>query len=169
MSSLERCELILTSRCNFRCPYCRNLKNKYQGDMDIDSAKNILRIWIDNDLKNVRFSGGEPTMYYGLLELVEMCKDNGVERIAISTNGSNSFRTYSKLIQTGVNDFSISLDACCATVGNVMSGGPKCWDKVVENIKALSEMTYVSVGMVFTETNIHECLESVLFADSLGV
>lgn len=168
-SPLWRCEMILTDRCNFRCPYCKGLKNEYQGDILLDSAKDILKIWIDNGLKNVRFSGGEPTMYRGLYELVSMCKDNGVERIAISTNGSNSFRNYSKLINLGVNDLSISLDACCSTVGNLMSGGAKCWNVVVENIKALSEITYVSVGMVFTESNINECLESVMFADSLGV
>lgn len=168
-SPLERCEIILTSRCNFRCPYCRNLKSEYQGDMDLDSAKDVIKLWLNNGLKNIRFSGGEPTMYNGLTELVELCRDNGVERIAISTNGSNSFRFYSKLVSAGVNDFSISLDACCATVGNIMSGGVKCWSKVVENIKALSEVTYVSVGMVFTEKNVNDCLISVLFADSLGV
>lgn len=168
-SPLYRCEIILTDKCNFKCPYCRGLRPDLKGSMDLDSAKDVIKLWLNNGLKNIRFSGGEPTMYNGLTELVELCRDNGVERIAISTNGSNSFRFYSKLVSAGVNDFSISLDACCATVGNIMSGGVKCWSKVVENIKALSEVTYVSVGMVFTEKNVNECLESVLFADSLGV
>jgi len=168
-SPLWRCEMILTDVCNFKCPYCRGLRKDLSGSISIDNAKDILKIWISNGLKNIRFSGGEPTMYKGLTELVEMCRDNNVERVAISTNGSASFNTYKKLIKAGINDFSISLDACCATVGNLMSGGIKSWNRIIENIKLLSEITYVSVGMVFTEDNIKDCLKSVLFAHSLGV
>lgn len=166
---LERCELVLTSRCNFRCEYCRGMKKEYQGDLPTAVARNTLNLWMKNGLRNVRFSGGEPLMYRGLLDLVKMCKDGGVKRIAISSNGSFPTEKYIELILAGVNDLSISLDSGCCSVGEKMSGGVKGWTKVVENIKLLSKLTYISAGMVFTEVNVDDCLNSVLFAHSLGV
>jgi molybdenum cofactor biosynthesis enzyme MoaA len=34
-SDLMRCELILTDRCNFKCVYCRGLKENLKGDMSL--------------------------------------------------------------------------------------------------------------------------------------
>lgn len=164
---LWRCEVILTDRCNFKCPYCRGSDCT---DLPFGDAMELLRLWTNEGLKNVRFSGGEPTLYHELPALVKYCSLMDVEHIAISTNGSSSKEKYLQLIAAGVNDFSISLDACCAEVGDEMSGGVKgSWEKVIENIKFLSKLTYVTVGMVFDEKNVHDCINSVLFADSLGV
>lgn len=168
---LQRCELILTDACNFRCPYCRGLDERLKGTMPLEQAKATVQFWLDHGLKNIRFSGGEPMLYNGLVELVEMCKAGGVEHIAISTNGSVAIAVYKKIIEAGVNDFSISLDGGCCAVGDKMAGLPNSgvWNKVVDNIRAISKLTYVTVGMVFTEENVNDCVEAVLFADSLGV
>lgn len=166
---LQRCEMILTDRCSFKCPYCRGLRSDLAGDIPFDQALKTLELWIKDGLRNVRFSGGEPTLYSGLSDLVATCRNGDVERIAISTNGASSLSLYERLIAAGANDFSISLDACCASLGDIMAGIKGAWKKVINNIKALSEMTYVTVGMVFTEDNIDKCIDSVLFADSLGV
>lgn len=168
-SPLWRCELILTDACNFRCTYCRGLRDDIKGSMPLDQAKETVQAWIDQGLKNVRFSGGEPTLYNGLDSLVSMCRFGGVERIAISTNGSADFDAYEWLIRCGVNDFSVSLDGGCCSIGDTMAGKSGTWPKVVDNIRRLSEVTYVTVGMVFTEENVDQCVESVIYADSLGV
>lgn len=167
---LWRCELVLTDRCNFKCPYCRGLREDLKGTMPLNEAMAVVDYWIDERLKNVRFTGGEPTLYKGLVALVNRCREGGVERIAISTNGSAPKGRYTELIQAGVNDFSISLDSGCCSTGEILTGGIKgAWEKVIETIRFLSERTYVSVGMVFTPENIERCVEDVLFADSLGV
>jgi len=168
-SPLVRCELILTDQCNFKCLYCRELREDVKGTISFNHAKNVLNEWFKQKLKNVRFSGGEPTLYKSLPKLVQICHDNEVERIAISTNGSANFELYEELKNKGVNDFSISLDGGCCAVGDKMSGRKGYWQKTVSNIKRLSKMTYVTVGMVFTEENVNQCVENVMFADSLGV
>jgi MoaA/NifB/PqqE/SkfB family radical SAM enzyme len=169
-SDLQRCELILTDRCNFKCVYCRGLRSDLKGNMPLAESHRILDLWISQGLKNVRFSGGEPTLYKGLLELVEKCRMAGVEHIAVSSNGSADWSVYNQLLNAGVNDFSISLDSGCCSIGDDMAGGVcGSWDRVVENIRYLSAQTYVTVGMVFTEKNVHDCVNAVLFADSLGV
>jgi sulfatase maturation enzyme AslB (radical SAM superfamily) len=138
--------------------------------MPFDQATKTLDLWISEGLRNVRFSGGEPSLYPGLDILVNRCKEGGVERIALSTNGTAPLAIYLRLAEVGVNDFSVSLDGGCCAVGTNMTGGVNgAWEKAVEAIRLLSTMTYVTVGMVFTEANIDQCIDAVLFVDSLGV
>jgi len=167
-SPLMRCELLVTDRCNFNCPYCRSAKNK--KDLSRADAFSTVGHWIKSGLVNLRISGGEPTLWPYLVDLVTYARRAGVERIAISTNGSADTSLYTELLKAGVDDFSISLDGGCCAVGDAMAGGIEgAWDKVVENIKYVSSKTYCTVGIVFTEDNVDECVGVVEFAASLGV
>ena len=170
LSPLWRCELLLTDRCNFACPYCRGMRDDLRGILSWDDAYHVVDMWMSEGLRNVRFSGGEPTLWPYLTYLCSRCRDGGVERIAVSTNGSADEVVYQSLLDAGVNDFSISLDACCASVGDKMAGGKHgAWRRAVDSIRFLSASTYTTVGMVFTEDNWESAADSVLFADSLGV
>jgi molybdenum cofactor biosynthesis enzyme MoaA len=169
-SPMWRCEMILTERCNFKCPYCRGLRDDCQGDMPLEQVMEVLDQWIDQGLKNVRFSGGEPMLYPHLMKIVAHCKANGVEHIALSTNGSFKLDRYLDLVTLGVNDFSISFDACCAGVCGQMSGGAdKAFKRISENIRELSKLTYVTVGVVLTDDNLGDLTGIVQLAHDLGV
>ena len=169
-ADLQRCELILTDRCNFKCPYCRGIRKDVSKELTYEEAKRIVDYWCDEHLHNIRLSGGEPTVWPRLVELVSYIKSRGVERIAISTNGYANLGLYESLIEAGVNDFSISLDACCSDYGDKMTGGiPGAFDKVISNIKEIAKRTYVSVGVVVTEETLDRLNETINFANSLGV
>lgn len=162
--------MILTDRCNFKCPYCRGLRDDCLGDMPYEKALSTLEQWASQGLRNVRFSGGEPMVYPHLDKLVTAAKMLGIQRIAISSNGSFPLKRYMQLIECGANDFSISLDACCAADGGKMGGTTETvWERVVENIRALSRMSYVTVGIVLTEANVARLVDIVTFAHNLGV
>jgi len=169
-SRMMRGELILTSAYNFKCPYCRGQRKDLKKHLTYEEAARVVDLWAADNLKSIRFSGGEPTVWKDLTALVAHAKEVGIENIAISTNGSSSYETYVELIAAGVNDFSISLDACCAAYGDKMAGGIEgAWEHVIENIKALAKLTYVTVGVVVTEETVTELKSTVEFADSLGV
>lgn len=174
-SQMKRCEMIITEYCNFRCPYCRGLESWIYGDrnikqLSISEIKRNIDLWcIGQPLENIRFSGGEPTLHKNIIEAISYSKNKGINRIAISTNGSNKLGNYYKLINAGANDFSISLDGCCASDVTKMSGGLKVFDTLSENIFQLSKRTYVTVGIVLTPDNINKFINTVKYADSLGV
>ena len=169
-SPLYRCELILTTACNFKCKYCKPLQPTIQGTMSYEKAESIVARWCDEGLRNIRFSGGEPTLWPGLIDLVEFAKCGGIRRIAVSTNGSASKEMYEELIGVGVDDFSIYLDACCASDGDTFAGGiVGAWDTVVSNIKYLSGKVYTTVGVVITNENLKDLPNIIKFASSLGV
>jgi pyruvate-formate lyase-activating enzyme len=163
---LSRCEVLLSNRCNFRCPYCRRVGGP---DADPIEVKRLLDYWIADGLAAVRFSGGEPTLWPDLKETV-MYAAKSIPRVAISTNGSATTEEYNALLNAGANDFSVSLDACCAADGEEMNGGISgAWERVVENIRFLSRHTYVTVGVVLTESNQARLNDVVRFASRLGV
>lgn len=170
VSPMWRCELLITDRCNFKCPYCRGVKKEQRGDISLKNAKQIIDIWAQDRLKNIRFSGGEPTIHPDLNEMIKYAKLKKIERIAVSTNGYKDIDFYKELIESGVSDFSISLDACCSEFGQEMCGGiDGAWEKVVSNIKELSKQVYVTLGMVFTENTISDAKDVITFGHSLGV
>jgi molybdenum cofactor biosynthesis enzyme MoaA len=170
-SPMWRCEMILTDRCNFACPYCRGLREDCQGTMPIGRATRILDCWLADDLRNIRFSGGEPMLYPELEHLVLRARRGGCERVAISTNGSFPLERYLNLIECGVNDFSISLDACCAASCGKMAGvdDVASFTRITSNIRELSKLTYVTVGVVLTDDNLGELVNIIEFAARLGV
>lgn len=175
-SQMKRCEMIITEYCNFSCPYCRGLKDEIYGDrkikqLSLDEIKQNIDYWCENEpLENIRFSGGEPTLHKDIKEIIRYSKEKNIKRVAISTNGSNNWELYKELVELGVNDFSISLDACCADAGDKMAGDVKgSWDIVVENIRNISKICYVTVGVVLNELNIDNTIETIMFADSLNV
>lgn len=167
-SPLWRCELILTDRCNFNCPYCRTIQRGCRGDIPYTMARRVIDLWAGEGLVNVRLSGGEPTLWRPLEKLIRYIKGRGVERIALSTNGSAPARYYRKLVEAGANDFSVSLDACCSSTGARMAGVNN-WQLVVDNIKVLSDLTYVTVGVVINGDNVEEATKTVELAHNLGV
>lgn len=166
-SPLWRCELLITSACNFKCPYCRG--TDAAANISLDYAKHIVDLWASDGLKHVRFSGGEPTLVPWLPELTEYTASKNVRRIAISTNGSATTEYYKILEALGVNDFSISLDACCSAFCDKMTGVKRAFDTVVRNIKEFSKTSYVTTGCVFEEKNIEQSVETIRFAHELGV
>jgi len=165
-SPLWRCELLVTGKCNFQCSYCRGTRG---AEISLEYAKHVVDLWADDKLKNIRFSGGEPTCWIYLRDLIRHTAKRKIEHVAISTNGSASMDFYKKLLDDGVNDFSISLDACCASQGNKLAGNVDVWDRVVENIGFLASKTYVTVGTVLLPDTVKDLEGVICLAKDLGV
>jgi MoaA/NifB/PqqE/SkfB family radical SAM enzyme len=165
-SPVWRGEVIVTGRCNFDCVYCRRLPPR---DMDNHLASAVVEQWLGDGLKNIRFSGGEPTLYKPLPLLVRRCRQGGVEHIGVSSNGSSPFHVYEKLIEEGVNDIAISLDSCYPALADSIARVNNRWKKVTRNIRRLSSMTYVTASIVLSNENAGQAEEIISFANDLGV
>ncbi|MFL6245793.1 MAG: radical SAM protein [Thermoanaerobaculia bacterium] len=80
----------ITSACNLDCPICYTInKNDHAHNMTTDDMAKILgHLAEDHDeVDIINFTGGEPTLHPQLLEFLEMCRDAGIRRLTISTNG----------------------------------------------------------------------------------
>lgn len=80
----------IISGCNLDCPICYTVnKNDGAYRMSKEEFRAILG-HLKNDheeLDIINFTGGEPTLHPELPDLLEMCREAGIERLTISTNG----------------------------------------------------------------------------------
>lgn len=80
----------ITSSCNLDCPICYTInKNDAAHQMSRDDMSKILGHLLEDhdELDIINFTGGEPTLHPHLLEFLAMCRDAGIRRLTISTNG----------------------------------------------------------------------------------
>lgn len=145
---IRRAAFIVTGACNFACPYCKTLGGDRAPTMKQDKASALLADLICHGLKELRLSGGEPTLVPWLPLLVAQAKSAGV-RIAVSTNGYSSPETYAALVQAGVSEFSISLDSVDPEEADFLSGGRSnvlaSVERTIRQVIGLGSSVYVGM------------------------
>ena len=87
--------IILTNRCNIKCPFCFASENSDQNLIYFDLLKSWkINSFIDNEF---RFCGGEPTLTPNITDIAEAILDSG-KNIYMMTNGiwPESFHNFIK-------------------------------------------------------------------------
>lgn len=80
----------ITSACNLDCPICYTI-NKNESAYRL--ARKDFQLILDHlredhvEVDIINFTGGEPTLHPALPEFLKMCRDAGIRRLTISTNG----------------------------------------------------------------------------------
>lgn len=167
---LGRACFLITPGCNFSCPYCNGIQGAHEFSFERFQTI-ITDMRVNHGLRNLRLTGGEPTLHPMVLDMVRLARGLGVERIAMSTNGSADQDFYQQLVDAGVNDFAISCDTDDALLGRELAGvrDNGVWGKVINNIKALAQVTYVNLGITISDRNCGHVREILEFTDALGV
>ncbi|TNF42628.1 MAG: radical SAM protein [Bacteroidetes bacterium] len=105
----------VTDRCNFRCVYCMPAQGvplkKHDEILTFDEITEIVRVGAELGLKKIRLTGGEPLVRKDLPTLVNMIAAiDGIEEIALTTNGVFLPQLAKPLKEAGLNRVNISLD-----------------------------------------------------------
>ena len=106
----------VTSRCNFRCLYCMpNTPFEWEPHENILSYEEMfefLRLAIDEGVKKIRLTGGEPLLRKDLDVFVKMLYDYKPELdLALTTNGYYLKEYAKRLKDAGLKRVNISLDS----------------------------------------------------------
>jgi cyclic pyranopterin phosphate synthase len=106
----------LTDRCNLRCSYCMPAEGLdwMPGDDQLtdDEVVRLIRVAVGRlGVREVRFTGGEPLVRRGLVDIVRRTSalDPDVE-LSITTNGIGLARTAGALAEAGLDRVNVSLD-----------------------------------------------------------
>jgi glycosyltransferase involved in cell wall biosynthesis len=81
---VHKVALFLTTRCNFDCSYC--FTRKYKLDLDFEDVRRLLVDAKNMGARTVTISGGEPSLYERLDDVVDLCGALGLAA-GIITNG----------------------------------------------------------------------------------
>ena len=104
----------LTDRCNLRCSYCMPAEGlDWLPDDSVltdDEVVRLVRIGVELlGIREVRFTGGEPLVRRGLVDIVRRSHELGVET-SLTTNALGLSRTAAALADAGLDRINVSLD-----------------------------------------------------------
>ncbi|HVY61261.1 MAG TPA: GTP 3',8-cyclase MoaA, partial [Planctomycetota bacterium] len=107
--------LSVTDRCNLRCVYCTPVSNGIFLPRDHllsdDEIVEVLQTMARAGLEKVRFTGGEPLVRPGFLDLVaRVAAIEGLRELCVSTNGLLLEEQAGRLLELGVTRFNVSID-----------------------------------------------------------
>lgn len=114
--SIEYLRISITDRCNFRCQYCMPVEGlpwlPKQEILRYEEITEIVRQLAPLGLRRLRITGGEPTIRPDLVALVRQLKAiDGIEDIALSTNGVKLPQMAQELAEAGLDRVNISADS----------------------------------------------------------
>lgn len=114
--SIEYLRISVTDRCNFRCQYCMPVEGlPWLPKADIlryEEIAEVVRQLAPMGLRRLRITGGEPTIRPELASLVRQLKAvEGIEDIALSTNGVKLPQLAAELAAAGLDRVNISADS----------------------------------------------------------
>jgi cyclic pyranopterin phosphate synthase len=106
----------VTERCNFRCQYCMPEKPfswvPKEELLSYEDLFKFIKVCIDNGVKKVRITGGEPLLREGLDNFIRMIAQYKEDiDLALTTNGYLLPQAAQKLADAGLKRLNISLDS----------------------------------------------------------
>ena len=135
--------LSVTDRCNFRCVYCMSPDVKYLPKMQLltlDEYIRLLQLLQGMGVSKLRITGGEPTLYPYLDDLLERAGQMGFKDIALTTNGSNIRGMWaSRWKELGLNRVTVSLDTLKPERKDAITRSQTSLDTVIRSIHLLKE------------------------------
>ena len=135
----------ITDRCNFRCVYCMPEEGlqwlKKERVMTFDEIARLARLFVHMGIRNIRLTGGEPTVRSELPELVRMLKPleaEGLESLSLTTNGFRLRELAGPLAEAGLTRINVSLDSLVREKFHRITRRD-CLDRVLEGLAELEK------------------------------
>ena len=117
MRITKRVDLNLGYGCNLNCRFCyyqvsmRSQDRRSRKELSTSEAKNWIRFFYNNGIREIDLTGGEPSIRKDISELIHYCRETGYQKICLITNGvALSNRRFCRdLVNNGLNDILFSL------------------------------------------------------------
>jgi molybdenum cofactor biosynthesis enzyme MoaA len=145
---IHRVTVFLTYRCNLECHYCKSIIRSRSDLMQfphraasftVEMFDGLLQSFAGASVSHLHFTGGEAALIGDLPEMVGRAKDWGVSYTSITSNGTMPFRVYKSLIESGLDEIRISIDADDPRMSAVLTGNSHAWSRTIRTIKLLAD------------------------------
>ena len=151
---LRDLRISVMDRCNFRCPYCMPRERFHEHYAFLKTAERLsfeeilrlTRLFVPMGVRKLRITGGEPLLRVNLPDLIaDLNAIEGVEDIALTTNGVLLAKHAYELKAAGLARVTISLDSLDQDVFARMNGG---FGKVGEVLDGIEHAQAAGLGPV---------------------
>lgn len=136
----------ITRVCNQECLFCSNPSTG--KIIDFDEAKKTVDDYIDLGYRGIIWTGGEPTLYPRLAELINYAKERGIHS-RIITNGQrlSDFKYFKKLVDAGLEHMNVSLFSHKSKIQNFLAQKDDSYKhiiKALDNAGKLGITTHIN-------------------------
>lgn len=152
---IEYLRISVTDKCNLRCIYCMPLEGLPWLHRDelltYEEIAEIVGVMARLGLRRVRLTGGEPLVRRDLPRLAGLLAAiDGIEDLALSTNGVLLSSFADALRATGVHRVNISLDSLRPERVDLLARRPGTYERVLEGIAAAERVGFdpIKINMV---------------------
>lgn len=169
--TFKKLRVSLTRSCNFGCVYCA-ADGKSVVDPQITPVEQFMS-WIAElcavaPIQKIRLTGGEPTLYRDLVQLIAAIKQTTAAQVYLTTNGHRLRKLAGPLKDAGLDGVNVSLDAIEPEVFTAMGG--RNYAAVIQGIHdAVDVGLQVKINTtLMAEMNDNQILPLLDFAYSFG-
>lgn len=165
--------LELTNRCNLNCIHCYNNSGHSRQsppDMSYEAWRKVLEKSYRKGCKSAQFTGGEPTMYAYLPQLLSYARAVGYEFIEIFTNGTLLTDSLLRVVKDVRANLAFSVYASRSDVHDEITRTEGSFLKTKEGIISARECGIpMRAGVIVMRHNYQEIGNTVHFLNKLGV
>lgn len=107
----------VTDRCDLRCIYCMSERMRFLPRNELLTIEELDRLcaaFIRRGVRRLRFTGGEPLVRRGFLDLLNLVKrhiGSGLDEITVTTNGVQLAEFAESLFAASVRRVNVSIDS----------------------------------------------------------
>jgi len=164
----------VTDACNFNCIWCYANSGygteRKRTNMPLEKLKMLLGMLAEAGVRQITYSGGEPTIYPHIREAVGMAKEMGFI-VHMNTNGFMFTRGFTRELKAlGLTQIQTNIDSVNPGKHDYIRGMPGSFERAVKALKNASEAGITAVSQtVLTSLNEEEIFDIFAFARSLGL
>ena len=164
----------LTPACNFACVYCRPADHRTfrhgANLLSLGEIARVVKVAATLGFRKIRLTGGEPLVRPHVPDLVQDLKAvPGIDRVALTTNGSLLPRQAKRLAAAGLDGANVSLDSLDRETAATLAGKDVLTDVLAGLDAAAAAGLRVKLNCVPVRgTNDREAADLVRFAAARG-
>lgn len=165
----------VTDRCDLRCIYCMSERMRFLPRTELLTLEELDRLctaFIDRGVRRLRFTGGEPLVRKGFLDLLRSVRRHlgeGLDEMTLTTNGVQLEEFAQGLFEAGVRRVNVSVDSLDRdTFARIAKRD--CLPKVLAGIDAAvaAGLTVKINTVALKHDNAHEIPDLIKWAHGRG-
>ena len=173
--------LELTKSCNLFCSHCYEgagtnhhqpvpLPSRESESISLEQWKEILSEGARLGAEEVQFTGGEPTLYPGLMELIEYARSCRYRDIEVFTNATHLEEGLLRQWASSGVRVALSFYSCDPGTYDTITGRAGSFRQTVQGIRdILAHNIPVRVAIVLMRDNMSHLTDTVEFLEGLGL
>jgi MoaA/NifB/PqqE/SkfB family radical SAM enzyme len=127
---------VLSNRCQLTCRHCS--RELFSEPLSLDKKKEIAKNIASSSTCWVSFTGGEPLMVPGVMDIIRIIK-NGNKKVTITTNGAMLKSFMGDIVGAGIDAVNISVDSHQSQVHDYLRGASGLFNNIFGAIEELKK------------------------------